>query len=277
MENLKPEQIIEHLWKLAAERGPGILLAIITLIAGWYLINFFMRYIKKIIQKNIEDAAMTLFLSRISRVILRAALLISVMSMLGIETSSLIAMLGAVGLAIGLALQGSLSNFAGGVVLLVFKPFKVGDMIKAQGEDGQVQKLDIFHTHLLSADNKRIVIPNGQLANGNIINYTAEGMRRVDFNIGIGYQSDLRVARKKILEVLNQDSRILNTPEPYVVLLNLADSSLNISARCYVKSEDYFQVLWDGLEKIKVGLDEEGIEIPFPQRFVHLYKHDVKE
>lgn len=276
MDKLKLENIAGELWKVIAERGPGVVLAIITLIAGWYIINFVMGYIKKLISKNIEDSTMTTFLTRMVRLLFRSVLLISVMSMVGIETSSLIAMLGAVGLAVGLALQGSLSNFAGGVVILVFKPFKVGDMISAQSETGVVQKLDIFHTHLLTADNKRVVIPNGQLANGNITNFTSEGMRRVDYAVGISYGSDIRKARETILSVLQNDPRILQEPAPYVVLTELADSSLNLSARAFVKTEDYFPVFWEGLENIKLKLDEASIEIPFPQRDVHVYNHTPK-
>ncbi len=204
---------------------------------------------------------------------LKVLLVISVVSMLGVQMTSFIAMLGAAGLAVGLALQGSLANFAGGVLLLLFKPFKVGDFIEAQSFTGTVNAIQVFNTVLKTPDNKTIVIPNGNLSNGAITNFTAEKNRRVEWNFGIGYADDLKKAKEILTQLVKSDSRILNEPESLVAISELGDSSVNFVVRAWVKLEDYWSVNFDMKEKVKLTFDEQGISIPFPQRDVHVYNH----
>jgi small conductance mechanosensitive channel len=206
--------------------------------------------------------------------ILKVLVYITALGMLGIEMTSFIAILGAAGLAVGLALQGSLSNFAGGVLILFFKPFKVGDFIERGSESGTVERIDILHTILNTPQNQTIVVPNGQLANSPVINYSDKETRQARFAVGISYGSDIKKAREVILRVLNSDERLLAEPAPVVVLTELADSSLNLSARAWTKNSDYWSFFWENLEKIKEELDKEGIEIPFPQRDVHIHNAD---
>lgn len=203
---------------------------------------------------------------------LKVMVYITALGMLGIQMTSFIAILGAAGLAVGLALQGSLSNFAGGVLILFFKPFKVGDFIERGSESGTVEAIDILHTLIKTPNNQLIIIPNGQLANSPVTNYSAKDTRRVVFSVGIGYASDIKKAREVILRILREDERTLKEPEPIVVLTNLGDSSLDLSARAWTTNENYWNYLWENLEKMKEELDKEGIELPFPQRDVHLFQ-----
>jgi small conductance mechanosensitive channel len=193
--------------------------------------------------------------------------------MLGVQMTSFIAILGAAGLAVGLALQGSLANFAGGVLLLLFKPFKVGDFIEAQGFSGSVNAIQVFNTVLKTPDNKTIIIPNGNLSNGAITNFTAEKNRRVDWTFGIGYSDDIKKAKEILVQLIKSDPRILDEPEAMVALSELGDSSVNFVVRAWVKLEDFWGVYFDIQEKVKLTFDEQGISIPFPQRDVHVYNH----
>jgi len=260
------EEIIQHLWQI----GPKLVLAIITLFVGLRIIGFISRYIKKALEKNSDEVALNLFLSRLVSIVLKVALVVSVISMLGVDTTSFIAVLGAAGLAIGLALQGSLANFAGGVLILLFKPFRIDEFIEAQGLLGTVERIDILHTILRTPDFKTVVMPNGQLANSPITNFSRKEMRRVEFQIGISYGSDIKKAREIVLRILKEDERVLEEPESMVVLTGLGDSALNLAARTWVKTPDFWRVYWDNLEKIKEAFDEEGVVIPFPQRDIHI-------
>ncbi|MFP5341034.1 MAG: mechanosensitive ion channel family protein, partial [Gammaproteobacteria bacterium] len=201
--------------------------------------------------------------------ILKLLLLVSVASMIGVETTSFIAVIGAAGLAIGLALQGSLANFAGGVLILLFRPIRVGEWIEAQGVAGTVDSIQIFHTVLKSADNKTIVVPNGALSNGHITNYSREPRRRADINVGIDYGADIKLARQILLEIA-QDERVLRDPEPVVFVTGLGDSSVNLSLRVWVATGDFWPVTFGFTELVKERFDAAGIGIPFPQRVVHL-------
>ncbi|WP_421773489.1 mechanosensitive ion channel family protein [Gracilimonas sp.] len=250
--------------------GPKLLAAVATLVIGLWIVKFIVRGAGKVLNRSRVDEALVSFLRSLISMLLKVMVYISALGMLGIEMTSFIAVLGAAGLAIGLALQGSLSNFAGGVLILFFKPFKVGDFIERGNESGTVEKIDILHTHLQTPNNQLVVIPNGQLANSPVTNYTAKETRRAVFPVGIGYGSDVKKAREVILRVLNEDERILQDPAPIVVLTNLGDSSLDLSARAWTKTENYWGFFWDNLEKIKEELDKEGIEIPFPQRDIHV-------
>mgnify|MGYP002009404164 FL=1 len=217
------------------------------------------------------DRALGSFIGSLVRIVLRILLLISVASMVGVETTSFIAMIGAAGLAIGLALQGSLANFAGGVLIMLFRPFRAGDWIEAQGVSGSVDNIQIFHTTLKTADNKVVIVPNGNLSNGHITNYSREPRRRADINVGIDYSSDIKRAREVLLEIA-KDPRVHLDPEPVVFVTGLGDSAVNLSLRVWVATGDFWPVTFSFTELAKERLTEAGIGIPFPQRVVHLAK-----
>ncbi|NMM50194.1 mechanosensitive ion channel family protein [Marinigracilibium pacificum] len=256
--------------------GPKIILAIIVLIVGLMLISPVVNLTRNTLNKRNVEPTVIPFLTGLVGAILKIMLFIAVAGMLGVETTSFIAVLGAAGLAIGLALQGSLSNFAGGVLILLFKPFKVGDFIEGQGHSGVVKEISILYTVLNTPDNKRVVIPNGNLSNNSMINYSAENTRRVDFMFGVGYDDDIKLVKDTISEVFKSEDRILNTPASVIQLHELGDSSVNFAARAWVKTADYWDVYWSIMEKIKVKFDEKGINIPYPQRDIHVYQTETK-
>lgn len=262
----------ERIIELVITYGLKIALALVAFFIGLWVIGVLTGWVKKRLKKGNVDASLQGFLASIFNAVLKILLVISVASTLGVETTSLAAVIGAAGLAIGLALQGSLANFAGGVLILIFKPFKVGDYITGAGESGTVKKIDILATTLKTPQNVTIIVPNGPLANSNITNYSIEETRRVDFSVGISYDADVKQARQVILDVLHADTRILKDPAPVVVLTELADSSLNLSVRAWVNAPDYWDVFFQDLEAIKVALDVAGIAIPYPQMDVHLDK-----
>ncbi|MEN7548345.1 mechanosensitive ion channel domain-containing protein [Rapidithrix thailandica] len=259
--------------RLLMEYAPKVLLAIIVLIVGWSIINSIVGMMARILQKKEVDPSLTPFLKSVSGVLLKAVLLISVAEMVGVETTSFVAILGAAGLAVGLALQGSLSNFAGGVLILIFKPFKVGNVIEAQGYTGKVHEIQIFTTVLKTFDNKTIIIPNGPLASGNIVNYSTEELRRVDMSFGIGYGDDIDKAKQIILDLIAADDRVLEEPAaPFVRVSELADSSVNFAVRVWCQAVDYWDIYFDMQEKVKKAFDEKGVSIPFPQVDAHIYQ-----
>ena len=254
--------------------APKLLLAIITLIIGLWVIKLVVKGMEKALDKSNVDESLKKFLGSLFGVILKILLLISVASMVGIETTSFIAIMGAAGLAVGLALQGGLANFAGGVLILLFKPFKVGDFIDAQGYTGSVREIQIFNTILKTPDNKTIIIPNGGLSSGNITNFSVEATRRVDMTFGIGYGDDLKKTKDVLNSIMNSDSRVLKDPAPMVVVSELADSSVNFSVRVWANAADYWGLFFDMQEKVKLEFDKQGISIPFPQQDVHLFKQN---
>lgn len=261
------ESVINHY-------GPKIIAAFLTLIVGWIIVKFIQGLINRALTKSVKEATLQRFLNNIVGVILKLVLFITVAGQLGIETTSFAAVIAAMGLAIGLALQGSLSNFAGGVLILLFKPFKSGDFISGGGVTGTVQEIQIFTTILKTPDNKVIICPNGGLSNSAITNFSKEPTRRVDMVVGIGYNSDLKKAKQIMLEMLQNDSRVLKDPAPAVVVVELADSSVNFAVRPWVNAADYWGLFNDFLEAVKLRFDEEGIEIPFPQTVVHLEQNN---
>lgn len=263
---------ITTLQTLAVAYAPKLLLALATLLIGWKLVGVALNLMDKALQKGGTEPTLQRFLHSLANAMLKALLLISVASMVGIETTSFIAVLGAAGLAIGLALQGSLSNFAGGVLILLFKPIKVGDFIEAQGHAGVVDEIQIFTTVLKTGDNKTIIVPNGPLANGSIVNYSTQTKRRVDFVFGIGYGDDIDKAREVIRGILDSDERVHKDPEPLIVVSALADSSVNFTVRVWVDSANYWGVFFATTEAVKKRFDQEGVSIPFPQRDVHVYQ-----
>jgi len=253
--------------------GPRFLLAIVILIIGLWIIKGFVGGLGRKMERSNTDVSLRGFLLSLVRVLLKVMLVISVASMLGIEMTSFIAILGAAGLAVGLALQGSLANFAGGVLILLFKPFKIGDFIDAAGFMGTVKEIQIFNTILTTTDNKTIIIPNGVLSNGSVTNYSTEDNRRVDMVFGIGYSDDLKKAKAIIGDILKGDGRVLKEPESLIVVSELGDSSVNLTVRAWCGKADYWGIFFDTHEKVKLEFDKQGVSIPFPQRDVHVYNH----
>ena len=276
MEDLDLTIITEKTVDFVFEVGPSLILALITLVAGLYLIKFFIQLTRRGMDKAEFDASLKVFLGSLISITLKVILILIVAGMIGIETTSLIALVGAAGLAVGLALQGSLANFAGGVIILVFKPFKVNDVIEGSDHTGVVERIDILYTQLRTFDLRVVTIPNGQLANSSVINFTTKETRRVDMSVGISYGDKIGKAREVLLAMLKKDDRILDDPEPVVVFTNFGDSSLDLSVRAWCKTPDYWPVFWDNMERIKTAFDENGISIPFPQRDVHLFEQNEK-
>ncbi len=266
------EQYMDQLMALAVQYGSKLLLALLVLIVGWWFIGRLLSLLDKAMDTAKVEATLQRFLLSFSNIGLKAILLIIFASMVGVETASLIALLGAAGLAVGLALQGSLSNFAGGVLILFFRPFKVGDFIEAQGFAGTVAEIQIFNTILRTVDNQRVIIPNGILSNGCITNIFVEPNRRVDMTFGISYADDVIRAKQVIEEVLRADENILSEPAPDVEVCAHADSSINFVVRPWCKSENYWAVFFSTHTQLKLAFDREGISIPFPQRDVHFYQ-----
>jgi len=269
--------VLNHLTNLLIEKGPGIIMSLLTLIIGWWIINVITKVFKRALTKSKSDISnISIFLSKFINVTLKIMLLVSVASMIGIETTSFIAVIGAAGLAVGMALQGSLANFAGGILIILFRPYKVGDFIEGTGGTGTVARIDLLHTVLVTPDNKEITIPNAQLSNNSIVNYSMNDTRRLDFNIGISYGTDIKKARKIAIDTLAEDSRILTDPAPIAVITSLDDSSINLSTRVWVKPSDYWDVFFEYLEKIKEAFGANDIEIPFPQTDVNLKNKNQK-
>jgi len=259
-------------WNLIVAYGPKLVLAILTLLFGLWIIGISSRNLRRVLEKRNIDTSLTPFLSSLFSNGLKVLLGLSILSMVGVEVTSFVAILGAVSFAIGLALQGSLQNFAGGVMILLFKPFKVGDYVEVAGYSGSVKEIQIFVSILTTSDNKTIIIPNGIISNSSMINYSKEATRRVDFTVGIGYGDSMKQAKDILLKIATSDQRIHNDPEPFVGVSELADSSVNISFKVWVNSDDYWDVFYDFNEQIKNEMDAAGISIPFPQREVTLVK-----
>ncbi len=254
---------------------PKLALAMLTLLIGLWVISIVTKVTQKGMEKSKADPTLIPFICSMVSWGFKALLLISVASMVGIATTSFVAVLGAAGLAVGLALQGSLANFAGGVLILMFKPYAVGDLIEGQGHLGVVKEVQIFNTILLTPQNKRVIVPNGAMSNGSVVNYSAEGMLRVDLTIGISYESDVSKAKQALMEMMQNNSQVLKDPIPMVAVSELADSSVNLAVRPWCKVEDYWNVYFDTTEQAKVVLESNGISIPFPQQDVHLYQKNA--
>lgn len=270
MNNL--EQLKAMLLDRGADIGLSLIKAILIGFIGWQIVKFLTKSFTKIMESREVDPSLRVFLKSLIYNLLLILLVLSVLSALGIEMTSFFAILGAAGLAIGLALQGSLSNFAGGVLILILKPFKVGDVIEAQGEIASVSEIQIFHTILKTFDNKTIILPNGNLYNNKIINYSTEPARKMQWVFGIGYNDDIDLAKQTIKEVIFTDERVIDRDTPYIYVDSLGDSSVNIRVRALVANDDFWDVYLSKLEEIKKAFDKKGISIPFPQRDVHLFK-----
>ena len=266
------EQMVQEFWQLAVTKGIEIGIAILILILGFFIIGKLAQLVYLAVERKSEDPALALFSKRLTRIGLKVLLIISVATQVGIETTSFVAALGAAGIAIGLALQGSLSNFAGGVLILVFKPFKVGDVIESGGYIGKVFKIDILHTILTTFDNKTIFLPNGQVANSSLVNFTGQELRRVDVAVGISYKDNVAQARSVVMKLIEADGRILKDPAPEIVVTSFGDNSVNLAIRVWAKTEDYWSVLSELMEQIKIAFEQNSISIPFPQRDIYLHK-----
>mgnify|MGYP001577085058 CR=1 FL=1 len=256
------EKYIDKLKQLMVEFTPKILVALAILFIGSFVIGLAVKASKKLMKVGGLDETLQKFLGNLVNWALKILLIITVMSKLGVETTSFAAIIASAGLAIGLALQGSLGNFAGGVLIMIFKPFKIGDLIEAQGEIGVVKEIEIFTTKLIGLSNKVIIIPNGSLSNGNIINYSQQGTRRVDLTIGVSYEADI------ILNILTSHPKVLKDPAPNVTVSELADSSVNFAVRPWSKTEHYWDVYFEVTEAVKLELDKAGIDIPYPHQVI---------
>lgn len=252
----------------------NISLAIAIFIVGKIVVKMIIGLLRKGLNRSDMDAMLVNFILSITNAILLLVIIVAALNKLGVDTTSLIAIIGAAGLAIGLSLQDSLKNFAAGVMLLLFKPFKIGDFIEAAGVSGVVEDVSIFNSTLRTVDNREVIVPNGGIYGGVIINYSAKETRRVDMVFGIGYDADLRQAKQLLADIIAEDQRVLKDPATVIAVSELADSSVNFVVRPWVNSADYWGVLWDTTEKVKLRFDEAGISIPFPQMDVHLHKQD---
>ncbi len=265
----------QGLWQkvleLATSYGIKLILAIIVLIIGLRIIKSLTKGLTRVLRKSDVSESLIPFLRSLTSVGLKVLLFISILGMVGVEMTSFIAVLGAAGLAVGLSLQGTLQNFAGGVIILLFKPYKVGDYIETQGYAGTVKEIQIFTTIMHTPDNKVIIIPNSPIATGSLINYSAQETRRVDFKFGIGYGDDIEKAKKVLNDIVNKHEKVMKEPAPFVRVVELADSSVNFAVRAWANSSDYWDVYFDITEQVKKNFDKEGISIPFPQSDVHIY------
>ncbi len=270
----KFQEVFERLYGLLVRYGMRFIMALVVLIVGLIVIKWITKAVIRLMKKGNVNESLVPFLKSLTNILLKVMLIISVMGMVGIQMTSFIAVLGAAGLAIGLALQGTLQNFAGGVMILLFKPYEVGNFIEAQGFMGTVKEIQIFTTVLATPDNRKVIIPNSPLATGSIINFSAMSTRRIDFSFGIGYNDDIDQSKDILLRMAQNDERVLKEENPpSVVVEALAESSVNLKLRVWVKSEDYWAFFTDTTENVKKQFDAAGISIPFPQQDVHLYNH----
>jgi small conductance mechanosensitive channel len=268
------DAIITKIWELLTIYGLRAIFAVVVFIVGRWVAKVLTNFVEKIMNKKEVDPTIVSFVANMTYVALLVFVVLAALGQLGIQTTSFIAVIGAAGLAIGLALQGSLSNFAAGFLMIIFRPFKVGDYIEGAGVAGTVESIQIFTTQLKSPDNKTVIIPNAKLTADNITNYTVKGTRRVDLVFGIGYGDDIDKAKKIMTDILEKDERILKDPATKIAVVELADSSVNFIVRPWVKGDDYWDVYFDTTENVKKSFDAEGVSIPFPQRDVHVYKHE---
>lgn len=260
----------DFIWEQATAFGGKLILAVLALGIGLLLIKYLLRFLGKTFEAKNLDVSLRPFLLSLIKVTLWILLGITVASMLGAQMTSFIAILGSAGLAVGLALQGSLSNFAGGVLILLLKPFKVGDYIEAAGYSGAVEEIQMFYTILVTPDNKKIIVPNSNMSNSGTVNYSAKPLRRVDFTFGVGYDDDLGKVKNLLEEIAQADPLVLEVPAPLIVVAQHDASSVNLYYRVWCKTEDYWTVYFQTMERVKVAFDENNIGIPYPQMDVHL-------
>lgn len=265
-------KMFDRIFDWATTKGVKLLVGLIALYIGWKLIKRITAIMNVILESRKVDATLSSFLDAFVNISLKILLILVLMGYVGIDTAGLAALIASAGLAVGLALQGSLSNFAGGVIILLIRPFNVGDFIEGASHSGVVEKIGIFYTHLNTYDNKEILIPNGTLANGSIVNHTSKELRRVDLTFSVSYDEDIFKVKRVLDEIVRSNKLILKEPKPFISVSKHADSSVDFIVRSWVKTEDYWTVYFELLEKTKVRFDDEGISIPYPQMDVH-FKH----
>ena len=270
-------QILEKAGELVTVYGLKVVAAIAIFVIGRWVAKIISNVVRKMMRKADLDQTLRKFVANMVYIALLAFVVLAALSQLGIQTTSFIAVLGAAGLAVGLALQGSLSNFAAGFLMILFRPFRVGDYIEGAGTAGTVEEIAIFTTTLVTPDNKTVIVPNAAMTADNIVNWTVKGSRRVDMVMGIGYDDDIDKAKQIMADVLAQEPRILKEPAPQIALVELADSSVNFVVRPWVKAADYWGVYMAVNEAVKKAFDANGISIPYPQRDVHVYQHAASE
>ncbi|MCK9276424.1 MAG: mechanosensitive ion channel [Syntrophales bacterium] len=268
--------VIVKLQEWAALYGLRIIAAVLIFVVGRWIARFLTNMIEKLMKKRCVEATLVSFVGHLLYTVLLIVIIIAALNQLGVQTTSFIAIIGAAGLAIGLALQGSLANFAAGILIIIFHPFKAGDYIEGAGTAGVVESVQMFTTQMKTPDNRTIIVPNAKLTSDNIVNYSIKEDRRLDLVFGVSYADDLQKVRDVINRVLSRESRILPEPAPMVGILELADSSVNFAVRPWVKGGDYWPVRFDLIENMKKAFDAEGISIPFPQTDVHLHKEEEK-
>jgi small conductance mechanosensitive channel len=269
------QEQINKLIEFATAYGLRIIAAILILVIGRWIAKLLTKSVRKLMEKKEVDPALTSFITSLLYAVLLIIVVLAAISKIGIQTTSFIAILGAAGLAVGLSLQGSLSNFAAGVLIMIFRPFKIGDFIDAGGAQGIVEEIGILVTEMRSPDNKKIIVPNAGIMSGNITNITAKDTRRCDMDFGVSYTDDLDKVESILMEMIKADDRVLEDPEPQVVVAELGDSSINFKVRPWVKKEDYWGLFFDMQKAVKQRFDKEGISIPFPQRDVHLFQEST--
>lgn len=250
----------------------NFIIAVIIFIVGKYVAKILTSLFKKFLDKSNVNETLKVFLGNIIYGLLLIVVVLSALNQLGIQTTSFVAILGAIGLAVGLAFQGTLSNISAGVMIVIFRPINIGDFVEAGGVAGTIEEINLFNTVFKTPDNKVIIVSNSNIIGGNIINYSKKDTRRVDFVFGIGYDDDLKLAKNTLFEIVNDDKRVLQDPEPFVAVKELGDSSVNFVVRVWVKSEDYWGVHFDTIEKVKLTFDKKGISIPYPQMDIHTNK-----
>lgn len=272
---LDTQQIIQDISEFGTTYGLKLVAALATLWVGWKVTNFLGRALRRWFDKTEFDETLETFVHSLVTMALKVVLVVTCAGIAGFPTTSFIAVLGAAGLAVGMALSGTLQNFAGGVLLLVLKPFKVGDVIETEGHTGKVRSIQIFNTIINTPDNKRVILPNGPVATKSLVNYSAESTRRVDMLFGIGYGDDIDAAKAILKKLIDADPRINPDPEPFIAVKELADSSVNLVVRVWAGTADYWGVFFDMHESVKKAFDADGISIPFPQSEVHM--HQVRD
>lgn len=266
------DELIDRLYDVSLNAGKHIIAALLVLMVGRLLVKLLNRLVAKMLDRRHIDVGVQSFLRSAVNILLTTLLVVSVIGALGINTTSFAALLASAGVAVGMALSGNLQNFAGGIVVLLFKPYKVGDWIESQGVEGSVVEIQIFHTILRTADNKIVFVPNGSMSTAVVTNYSREATRRLQWTVGVDYGEDVERVKAVVAEVLKGEPRILTTPQPLIVVEALADSSVNIMVRVWVKQEDYWDVHYEMYQKIYDSFNAAGINFPYPQQTVHIVK-----
>ena len=271
------EQFLNKIINWATTEGIKLIIGLLLLWIGWKLAKKVVNIMSKTLEKRNVDATVSSFLDTFVEVVLKGIVIYIFLDYVGIKTTGIAALVASAGVAIGLALQGSLSNFAGGVIILLIRPFNVGDYIEGSGHSGTIERIGMFYTHMTTVDNKLILVPNGNLANGSIVNYSAKELRRVDLTFGVGYEQDVLKVKRVLSNIVDAHELILKDPEPFIALSAHGDSAVNFVVRAWVNNSDYWKVHFDLLEAVKVKLDEEEISIPYPQMDLHIKNNEIEK